>query len=149
MIIVHAGYDDLPEILELQYLAYQSEAILHNNFRIQPLIQTLEEMTREYHNGVFYKAIDENGKIIGSVRGRVDNSTLYIGKLMVNPAYRGQGIGTKLLQHIEAENPNLRKELFTSNLSMHNIRLYERNGYKQFQVKESGEGFDMVYLDKE
>ncbi len=147
--IMRAELKDLQEILELQYQAYQSEAILLNDFQIQPLTQTLEEMTEEYQNGVFYKAVDENGKIIGSVRGRVDNSTLYIGKLMVHPSYRGQGIGSKLLQHIEAENPHLRKELYTSSLSENNLRLYEKNGYKRFQAKPTGEGFSFVYLEKE
>ncbi len=43
MIIVKAGQDDLQEILDLQYLAYQSEAKLFNDPDIPPLRQTLAD----------------------------------------------------------------------------------------------------------
>ena len=42
--IVKAQYDDLREILELQYLAYQSEAALFGSRDIPPLKQTLDEV---------------------------------------------------------------------------------------------------------
>ena len=148
MTIERTNVEDLPEILELQYLAYQSEGDNLNNYQIQPLTQTLEEMTQEFHNGAFYKAIDENGSIIGSVRGKVNNGTLYVAKLMVHPDLRGKGIGTSLLHHIEEEYPSLRKELFTSALSESNIRLYEKNGYTRFMTGTSQGGIDMVYLQK-
>ena len=35
---------DLPDILDLQYLAYQSEAKLLNNFSIPPLQEKLEAL---------------------------------------------------------------------------------------------------------
>jgi hypothetical protein len=38
----------MEEILRLQYAAYRSEARIHNDFTIQPLIQTLEETIAEY-----------------------------------------------------------------------------------------------------
>ena len=48
---------DLNEILELQYLAYQSEAKLFGNMDIPPLKQTLEEVYDEFNKGVILKAI--------------------------------------------------------------------------------------------
>ena len=59
--IEKAQKDDLNEILELQYLAYQSEAKLFGNMDIPPLKQTLEEVYDEFNKGVIVKAIDENG----------------------------------------------------------------------------------------
>ena len=59
--IEKAQKDDLKEILELQYLAYQSEAKLFGNMDIPPLKQTLEEVYDEFNKGVILKAIDENG----------------------------------------------------------------------------------------
>ena len=67
--IVQAEEADLEAILELQRLAYQSEARLLNDFSIPPLMQTLEEMKEELRNGVFLKAVDAGGRIVGSVRG--------------------------------------------------------------------------------
>jgi hypothetical protein len=38
MRIIKANREDLQGILNLQYLAYQSEAVLYNNFNILPLM---------------------------------------------------------------------------------------------------------------
>lgn len=46
--ITKAQEPDLQEILDLQYLAYQSEAKLLNNPHIPPLTQTLQEVQTEF-----------------------------------------------------------------------------------------------------
>lgn len=148
MQIMRADRNDLEEILKLQYLAYQSEAQLVNDFNIQPLTQTLEELMDEYEKGVIYKAVDDKEQIIGSVRGYVRDGTIHIGKLMVHPNFQGRGIGTSLLRHIENEHKGLRKELFTSDRSIRNIKLYERNGYKRFKEEAVSENLRFVYLEK-
>lgn len=148
IIINYALLDDLEKILELQYIAYQSEAILVNDFKIQPLIQTLTELRAEYNTGIIYKACNEENEIVGSVRGHIKDNTLFIGKLMVQPDLRGQGIGTMLLKYIEKDNPDKRYELFTSDLSKRNIRLYEKNGYVKFKQVPTPGGFNLVYLEK-
>ncbi|MBO7524724.1 MAG: GNAT family N-acetyltransferase, partial [Verrucomicrobia bacterium] len=60
-----AGLEDLPEILRLQYLSYQSEAALFGSRDIPPLKQTLDEVTGEYHAGVILKIVNEDHVIIG------------------------------------------------------------------------------------
>ena len=145
--IEQASKTDLSEILNLQRLAYQSEAILLNNFSIPPLLQTLEEVQQEFSNGVFLKAVTD-GQIIGSVRGYVQDRTLNIGKLIVHPDFRGRGIGTQLLQAIEDACPDCRYELFTSAKSEKNIRLYERQGYRRFAEKQVSAELCFVYLEK-
>ncbi len=124
--IYKANYEDLPEILRLQQLAYQSEAALFGNQDIPPLKQTLDEVIEEYNNGIILKMVTENNIIIGSVRAKENNGTVYIGKLMVHPDYRGHGYGTKLLKEIERTFPRKRYELFTSTRSMDNIQLYNK-----------------------
>ena len=42
--IYKAGLEDLQEILQLQYLSYQSEAALFGSRDIPPLKQTLDEV---------------------------------------------------------------------------------------------------------
>ncbi len=42
--ILKAQLEDLYSILQLQYVAYQSAALLYNNFTIHPLTQTLDEL---------------------------------------------------------------------------------------------------------
>jgi len=139
---------DLKEILELQYLAYQSEAKLHNNYSIQPLVQTLEQVEQELLKGVILKGIDEKGSIIGSVRGYTEGNTLYIGKLIVHPKHQGKGYGSQLLKAIEALHPGLRYELFTSSKSIKNLSIYEHMGYLRFQEKEIAPDLKIIYLEK-
>lgn len=121
MQIKNALFEDLSDILKLQYLAYQSEARLLNNNNIPPLKQTLHEVEQEYASGPFLKAVYEQNHIIGSIRGSVQNDTIHIGKLIVHPDYQGQGIGKLLLKEMEVLFPQKRMELFTSTLSAKNI----------------------------
>ena len=118
MQIVKAEYNDLTEILNLQYLAYQSEADLFGTRDIPPLKQTLDEVIEEYNQGIILKLIDENNLIIGSIRAKEKDGTVYIGKLMVHPDYRCKGYGSRMLNEIEAYFPETRYELFTSTRSI-------------------------------
>lgn len=148
MIIKKAELDDLQEILDLQYLAYQSEAELFHDHDIPPLKQTLEDVQTEYQNGIILKALDTQKTIIGSVRAHFVDGTVYIGKLIVHPQKQGQGIGTELLRAVETEYLGQRYELFTSNRSIRNIALYQRLGYNIFAQKKITEEMDFVYLEK-
>ncbi len=147
MIIQKAEYDDLSEILKLQYLAYQSEADLFGSRDIPPLKQTLDEVISEYNDGLILK-IQSKGIIIGSVRATFKKETVFIGKLMVHPDFRRKGLGKKLLLEIESYFPNKRYELFTSTKSRDNIRLYEGLGYKPFKKKKINDELIFIYLEK-
>lgn len=146
-IIERAEQSDLQKILDLQYLAYQSEARLFNDKNIPPLTQTLDDLQREFCAGIILKAVRDN-KIIGSVRGRVDAGTTYVGKLIVHPQCQGRGLGTRLLSAIEQHCATERYELFTSTRSLHNLRLYERLGYKKFCERKITDELTFVYLEK-
>jgi GNAT superfamily N-acetyltransferase len=148
MNIIKANHEDLQEILNLQYHAYQSEAELCNNPNIPPLTQTLKDMDLEFERGIFLKMLDDDGRIVASVRAHSDNGVLHIGKLMVRPDLQGQGLGTKLLKEIERTCPHERYELFTSTKSERNIKLYERIGYVKFKERDMGGGLNFVYLRK-
>lgn len=146
--IEKAQKDDLKAILELQYLAYQSEAKLFNDQNIPPLKQTLEDIESEFEKGIVLKATDESGAIVGSVRAYGENGSAYIGKLMVQPQLQRQGIGSQLLSAIEKEYPDHRYELFTSTRSIGNIRLYQRLGYRIFRQEAVTDELQFVYMEK-
>ena len=146
-VILEAAYSDLQEILDLQYLAYQSEAALFGTQDIPPLKQTLAEVADEFKSGVILKMV-KDGTIIGSVRATEKNGTVYIGKLMVHPDYQCKGFGSKLLTEIESCFPNMRYELFTSTRSRDNIRLYLKMGYTIFDIRTIHDELRFVYLEK-
>ena len=147
-LITKAQKEDLKEILDLQYLAYQSEAALFGNKDIPPLKQTLEDVIDEYNEGLVLKMTDENGVIIGSVRAKEKDGTVYIGKLMVRPDHQKKGYGKRLLLEVEQYYPGKRYELFTSTRSKDNIRLYESDGYREFDRKAVDDELIFVYMEK-
>lgn len=145
--ITKAEHNDLREILELQYLSYQSEADLFGSRDIPPLKQTLDEVIDEFSKGIILKMVIDD-KIIGSVRAAEKDGTVYIGKLMVHPDFRRKGYGTMLLAEIESCFPERRYELFTSTKSTDNIRLYQKSGYTVFDSRAFNDEITFVYLEK-
>lgn len=148
MNIEKATVEEAQEILSLQKLAYISEAKLYNDFSIQPLYQTLDEIKSEFEKKVILKVVTD-GKIIGSVRGYCEKGTCYIEKLFVHPGFQGHGLGTKLIGEIENIFCNCdRFELFTGHRSFKNLHLYTKLGYKEFKIISSTAELDFVFLEK-
>ena len=139
---------DAAEILRLQYAAYQSEAIIYNDYSIQPLTQTLEQAKAEYRDSTVLKTVSD-GRIIGSVRGYEKDDTVYIGKLMVLPGYQNKGLGKRLLEAIENEFPRRRYELFTGEKSEKNLALYEKCGFRRFKTEKTTPELIFIYLEKD
>ncbi|HEY9770954.1 MAG TPA: GNAT family N-acetyltransferase [Coleofasciculaceae cyanobacterium] len=146
--ITYASTEDAAAILELQKLAYQSEAKLYKDFSIPPLIQTMEELEVNFTGKVFLKAQVES-KIIGSVRGYQAGNTCYIERLIVHPNHQGQGIGTALIKSFESCFGQVQRfELFTGTKSDRNIHLYERLGYRIFKNAEINKNLSFVFMEK-
>ena len=148
MTATRAEFRDLQAILEIQYEAYKSEAIIYNEFDIPPLTQPLSELENEFERGIFLKAVDKNGEIVGSVRAFPNGTTTKINKLIVRPDMQRQGIGSMLLAAIEREFDSERFELFTGHKSLRNIKLYESFGYKIFKEEKITATRSLVYMEK-
>ena len=148
MKIEKATIDDAQEILILQKLVYTSEAEIYNDFTIQPLHQSIDEIKSEFADQHFLKFC-EKAKIVGSVRAYVKEGTCFIGKLIVHPEYQDRGLGTKLLQEIEnAFDHVARYELFTGHKSRKNLYLYQKNGYKILRRQRVTDGLTIVFMEK-
>jgi len=152
MIIKKANLNDLEEILELQKLAYLSEAELYDDYSIEPLKQTLDEIIEEYEKGIVLKVLSNDFKIIGSVRAYKSNDSVHIQKLIVHPDFQNKGIGKSLLQSIE-ENFNYIKakiefKLFTGHKSLKNIYLYKKLGYIEYKSEKVSEDLNFIHFKK-
>ena len=147
--ITRASFADLKTILVLQKQAFLSEADIYNDFDISPpLLQTLEELTKEFSESIILKAV-LGDFLVGSVRGFQVDETVFIKRLIVNPNYQNQGIGTKLMKSIEDSfKNNKRYELFTGHKSKRNLHLYQKIGYKEFKRIPIHENLIMIYLEK-
>ena len=143
-----AAVQDAQPILALQKLAYISEAEIHNDYDIDPLKQSLEDLQADFEKQVFLKVL-VSGNIVGSVRGYMDSGTGHIGRLMVHPEFQNQGIGKLLMNGIESFFPNAeRYELFTGHKSERNLTFYQKLGYKAFRTERINSNLVLVFLER-
>lgn len=139
---------DLEEILELQYMAFKSEAEMIGSTDIPALKQDYHGIVEDFHNGMILKMLDNNGVIIGSIRAFEKGESIDIGKIMVHPNFRRKGLATVLLKEVEEYYPGKRLELYTCTRSVSNIVLYEKVGYKQYKIIKGDSELEFVYLEK-
>ena len=150
MKLLKATIYDLADILELQKSAFRSVAEILNNSKIQPLVQTYNEILSEFNQGTFLKCVSENdGVICGSVRAYLDDDgTCHVGKLIVAENMRRKGIGKILIFEIEKYFPNCKNfALFTGEITPYTRRLYESAGYKVVSEKNTDD-VKMLFMEK-
>lgn len=148
---LRAEKSDAPEILGLQKTAYQSEAEIYGDESLPALQQTLEEMQSEFDRPgqVFLKTV-VNGKIIGSMRGYIENDTAYLSRVLVHPYFRNRGIGRQLVHEMEKAFPNVKRfEVKTGHKSEQNLARFKAHGYREFKTEPLNAGITWVYLQKE
>lgn len=146
--ITPAVLADASDILNVQKLAYQSEAEIYNDFTLSPIRQTIEELKSDFNRRTFFKAV-MNNTIVGSIRARMDGDTCIIGRLAVNPVYQNLGIGKKLMKEVENHfNDADCYQIYTSHKSKRNIYLFEHLGYSWFKKERVSELRERIYFKK-
>jgi ribosomal protein S18 acetylase RimI-like enzyme len=147
-----ATEQDAEQIFKLQYLCFQSEAALYGNYRIDPLVQSLDSLRQEVAADCVYVArLGE--EVVGSVRGRVtEDGSASIGKLCVHPRLQGHGIGARLLRAAESALADERGaklfRLHTGHRSEGSLRLYRKVGYEAVGTSQGDDGVPMIVLEK-
>jgi GNAT superfamily N-acetyltransferase len=160
VVAVRLGPDDAGELLTLLRAAYVSEARLHDDLDLPPLVQTLDQLRADLADpavvtlGLRVRAPGW-GRLVGTARvaPSTDDGTegvADVGRLAVAPDLQGQGLGTRLLELVEAARPPgvTRLRLFTGEHSVANIRLYRRAGYLETHRAPIGR-YDLVHLAKD
>ncbi|MFJ5636237.1 GNAT family N-acetyltransferase [Streptomyces goshikiensis] len=148
-----AAAEDVEQNFKLQYLAFQREAELYGNYRIQPLTQTLDSLKSELETDTVLVA-RLGDEVVGTVRGNVDeDGTAKIAKLCVHPRLQRHGLGGRLLRAVEAalqgDGGTTRFRLHTGHKSESNLRLYRKAGYTQVGGRTASDGVQLVILEKE
>jgi chorismate mutase-like protein len=146
--ITEVNPDDLKNILSLQISSYQSEAMINDDFEIQPLLYTVQDIEKEYIIKKIFKATFQD-ILIGSVRGYQKNDICYLEKFIVHPDFQNLGIGKKLMLFFENYFDKCSfSELWTGTNSIKNINLYKKMGYEIFKEEKISEKYGFVYLRK-
>jgi ribosomal protein S18 acetylase RimI-like enzyme len=145
--ILELGVDDAGELLTLQRAAYATEAQIYSDPFLPALTQTIDELRTELAGPAL--GIRENGRLVAALRWFLENDTAHIGRITVAPDAQGRGFGTALLREAERRSGASVFELFTGHLSLANLRLYEREGYRQTMRMPLREGVELIYLQKQ
>lgn len=130
--IVPAVHADAEEILALQRACWVQEALANDLLDLPPLRETLAEVRVGLGHWSTY-VLRHRGRLVGSVRGRLDCETWDIGRIMVAPDVQGRGLGRALLEHIESVAPDQATffRLFTGARSADNLRMYKKAGFSK------------------
>ena len=137
---------DAGEVFTVQRAAFIEEAHLYQTLDTPALTQTFEELKAELATNSGCVAL-VGSRMVGSVTARSVGDLLRIGRLAVVPDLQGRGIGTRLLEAVEARSDAAEAELYTGALSVANLRLYQRVGYVETH-RVTLPAVELVYLRK-
>jgi len=143
-----AKITDLPEIMNLQLLAFKSVAEDLDWSDAPNMHESLAHACEEFPHYTTLKLTNDEGHLVGSVRGRVEDGSLYIGRLMVLPECQGQGYGSLLIKEIERQMPHRRAWLNTCEQLKGNVRLYQRHGFIAFDHERINDHLTRVFMEK-
>ena len=113
-----ATESDIKKLYDLQLVAFESEAEMVGSRNVPALMESYEHSREDFKNWTTLIKRDENGKIIGAARFQqmtdYDESDSFspaaphfeIGRVMVAPDHRNQGIAMELIGAIEKYAPN-------------------------------------------
>ncbi|MCW2864421.1 MAG: family N-acetyltransferase [Actinoallomurus sp.] len=147
--IERADTADAGEILTLQRAAYVTEAQLHGDPFLPPLVESVEQVRKTIVGSLVLKAM-VGTRIAGAVRGRINDRTCLVARLAVAPDLRRRGIGRALMRALEEEAAGLADAcvLFTGHLSESNLRLYRRLGYGETHRERVADHLMLVHMRK-
>lgn len=126
--------DDAQEVIVLQRCCWVDEALANRTLDIAALHES-EDAVRTWLREWTAVGLWRDGRLLGMARGIRNGREWEIGRLAVAPGFRGKGVGRWLLRHIEQAKPATcdRQTLSTGSQSLHNISLYESEGYERTQ----------------
>jgi tRNA (guanine37-N1)-methyltransferase len=129
--IVPAVRADVPELHTLQLACWVQEMRDNPGVAIPPLHESLEDTVRALETHDVY-VVRSAGRLVGSVRARLEGDVWEIGRLMTAPDMQGRGLGRQLLDHIQAVAPATATtySLFTGAKSERNQKIYKKAGFR-------------------
>jgi len=139
---------DVDAVLSVQRAAFTVEAQLYDDQSLPPLLESRDQLIADLDRSHGFVALDGD-RVVGSVRVRMEGTSLHIARLSVAPDQQGRGLGTLLLARAESVAAAEEALLFTGHLSASNLRLYARAGYVEQRRVRVDERVTLVYLRKQ
>ncbi len=141
----HAG-----EVLTVQRAAFVAEARLYRTTEIPPLVETLDQLRHELVTTVTIGAW-LGSRLVGAARLTLDGPIGWISRVAVAPDQQGQGIGSGLLDALEAAASSevQRFQLAAGARSTDNLAMYVRRGYREVSRLVDTAGVELVVMGKD
>jgi GNAT superfamily N-acetyltransferase len=141
----HAG-----EVLTVQRAAFVAEARLYGTTEIPPLAETLDQLRHELVTTTTIGAW-LGSRLVGAARLTLDGTIGWISRVAVAPDQQGQGIGSGLLDALEAAaSPEVRRfQLAAGARSSDNLAMYERRGYREVSRRTDAARVELVVMGKD
>jgi len=98
-----------------------------------------------------FKAV-ENGEIVGTICGKIEQGILHISDLIVAQSERGKGVGSMLMEFIEdyAKTKNAHKSHLLTGKGWPTEEFYLKHGYKQIAILPNHyEHQDFIIFEKD
>jgi GNAT superfamily N-acetyltransferase len=150
--VVHrvVGVEHVGEVLTLQRAAFVAEARLYGTTEIPPLVETLDQLRHELATNITMGAW-LGTRLVGAARLTVDQPIGWVSRVAVAPDQQGQGIGSGLLDALEAAAPpDVRRfQLAAGRKSSANVAMYERRGYREVSRLTDAAGVELVVMGKD
>lgn len=124
-----ANIEDVPELMELHDRAFFAIAAEVDWLDAPGLKESLEQACEDFPKYTTLKMLSDEGKIVGSVRGRVEDGSLYIGRL-------------------KRRLPHNRAWLFTCGEVQRIVSFYEREGFRTFNTERFENGHTWISMEK-
>jgi GNAT superfamily N-acetyltransferase len=138
------------QVLTVQRAAFLTEARMYGTVDIPPLGETLEELCRELETNLTIGAFLAE-RLVGAARLTLDGATGWISRIAVAPDMQGKGIGSGLLEAVEAIAPMkvTSFQLGAGARSAANIAMYERRGYREVSRQFDSAGIELLIMAKQ
>lgn len=134
------------EVLSLQRRAYRVEAELIGSDGIPPLRETLEELQA---SGETFLGAFVEGRLTGAVSWKLENGTLDLHRLVVDPSQFRGGIGTALVRAAFGAEPAAERAIVQTGVDNEPARrLYLREGFTERDEIEVAPGLRVTRFEK-
>lgn len=149
MLTIHrAQASDVEDMHGIQMRAFEEEGRRGDTRDIPPLQEQIAAIAEHVRTQIALIARDD-GRTVGCVRGVLNDRVCTVRALVVEPAWHGRGVGSRLLKSLEAELKDVdRVDLTTNTIMEGNVAFYERHGYHVVEYTAPRSGVRLAQMSK-